>query len=417
MVKNILFISPTGTLDNGAEISIFHLMTHLVQEGHKVYNIVPQYHHPSQTSYYDRSRAEGIEVDFIPSLKWWWEDAPGGQPASSQAIQVSHLENIQYIRGVIRDRQIDLVITNTVNMPQGALAAACEDTPHYWLIHEFPDNEFAYYRDKIDFIIAHSDKIFSVTGGLQENLVPLFAPQPVETFISYTELTASQLGKGSTRRLVSVGRLTERKNQLELLQAFAKLNRPDLDLVFVGGWDDEYKAKCDRYISEQGLTNVKFLGHQDQPWAPLTDQDICILPSAMETFGLVYVEAMMKGLPIILSDNPGHLSAHAIFKGGHLYPSGDQASLVNRIEEVLADFARFKAEALTLQEEVASNYTVENSYQDILKGIETIVFRKKVTRHLGPLLASSKPDVNKGIDKQKFILAKIKEVLKRKLKL
>ena len=40
MKKNILFISPTGTLDNGAEISIFHLMKYLVQDGYHVINAI-----------------------------------------------------------------------------------------------------------------------------------------------------------------------------------------------------------------------------------------------------------------------------------------------------------------------------------------------------------------------------------------
>ena len=44
MKKKILFISPTGTLDNGAEISIVHLMEYLVQTGHQVINAIPDYH-------------------------------------------------------------------------------------------------------------------------------------------------------------------------------------------------------------------------------------------------------------------------------------------------------------------------------------------------------------------------------------
>ncbi len=38
--------------------------------------------------------------------------------------------------------------------------------PHFWLIHEFPKNEFAYYADKIDFIEEYSSELFSVTGEL-----------------------------------------------------------------------------------------------------------------------------------------------------------------------------------------------------------------------------------------------------------
>lgn len=59
IMKKILFVSPTGTLDNGAEISIFYLMTTLVQRGNKVINVAPDYPGVDKTSYkhkFDRDR-------------------------------------------------------------------------------------------------------------------------------------------------------------------------------------------------------------------------------------------------------------------------------------------------------------------------------------------------------------------------
>ena len=51
MTKTILFISPTGTLDNGAEISIVNLMKFLVEKGYRVLNVFPDYKVPSQEEY------------------------------------------------------------------------------------------------------------------------------------------------------------------------------------------------------------------------------------------------------------------------------------------------------------------------------------------------------------------------------
>ena len=51
MTKTILFISPTGTLDNGAEISIVNLMKFLVKKGYRVLNVVPDYKVPSKEEY------------------------------------------------------------------------------------------------------------------------------------------------------------------------------------------------------------------------------------------------------------------------------------------------------------------------------------------------------------------------------
>ena len=51
MSKTVLFISPTGTLDNGAEISIVNLMKFLVDRGCRVLNVFPDYKVASQEEY------------------------------------------------------------------------------------------------------------------------------------------------------------------------------------------------------------------------------------------------------------------------------------------------------------------------------------------------------------------------------
>ena len=188
IMKKILFVSPTGTLDNGAEISIFYLMTTLVQRGNKVINVAPDYPGVDKTSYKHKFDSSGIETYFLPAGKWWWEDAPGGLPENEEVRAFYYRENIAQIRRLIRENNIELVVTNTVNMFQGAVAAACESIPHFWLIHEFPENEFAYYLDKIDFIEEYSEEIYSVTGLLNQNLNSLFQNQQIKNFIPYSEV-------------------------------------------------------------------------------------------------------------------------------------------------------------------------------------------------------------------------------------
>jgi len=62
MKKKILFISPTGTLDNGAEISIVNLMEYLVETGHQVINAIPDYHVAVQQDYISSLAALAIET-------------------------------------------------------------------------------------------------------------------------------------------------------------------------------------------------------------------------------------------------------------------------------------------------------------------------------------------------------------------
>lgn len=371
MKKNILFISPTGTLDNGAEISIFHLMKYLVQDGYDVINAIPDYHVQVQQDYISTLAKEGIRTIALPSVKWWWEDAPGGLPGTHEERVNSYQENIAALRKLMVDSHIDLVITNTVNMFQGAVAAACEDIPHFWLIHEFPEGEFGYYKEKIDFVDEYSQEIFAVTGSLQKRLAQLLPHRKIRSFAPFTEIKAEKEQKlaGAECRILSVGRLTERKNQLELLQAYAKLSQPRPELVFIGAWDNEYKNKCDSYIDEHQLENIQFLGYHDNPWTEATTADIAVFPSAMETFGLVYIESIMNGLPTILSDNPGHLSAYEMFEEGQLYPTGNVDELTNQIQQCLENFEYLKKRSLDNIERVKNLYKVSSVYHDILEEI------------------------------------------------
>lgn len=374
MSKTVLFISPTGTLDNGAEISIVNLMKFLVDKGCRVLNVFPDYKVASQEEYRAALQNAGIETYGLSAVKWWWEEAPGGLPGNHFMRVNSYNKNIKDIRNIIVENKVDLVISNTVNVFQGALAAAYENVKHFWLIHEFPEGEFGYYKEKLDFIDSFSDEIFAVTGALTENLQNYFPKRKIYSFAPYTHIDSVESVKTESsyqHRIISVGRLTERKNQLELIKAFGLLDKFDIDLVFLGGWDEDYKQICDRYISEHHLKSISFLGHVDDPWSMITDKDIAVFPSSMETFGLVYVESVLNGIPTILSDNTGHRSAFEYMnEQGHMYHLGDLDALTRTISDTLAQFNQEKLEAVQAVPSLKKRYSLERVYSTIVEKLK-----------------------------------------------
>lgn len=406
-MKTVLFISPTGTLDNGAEVSIFNLMKFLVSEGYQVINIAPTQQKTSTNSYSKDFSTNGIECILVNAQRWWWEDAPGNLFGSEIDRAVSFRETINKIVTVIEEKQIDLVISNTVNVFQGALAAAIKNKPHFWLIHEFPENEFAYYKDKLDFIDTYSTEIFAVNGKLFERVSELFPERKVKAFSPYTEITYNKPKAGNKSRIVSIGRISERKNQLELIQAFEKIRNKELELIFIGGCDESYKEKCMKYIKDHHIKNIRFLGNKDNPWAEVTDKDICVFPSAMETFGLVYVEALLNGIPVILSDNPGHTSAYEMFKFGQLYPSGDISFLVNQMDDFLENFEQKQKEAVLFTSKAEEIYELSIVYKEIITELENSDnVEHHAIRHVANLLT---------LNEKKSKLAKLEFRIRQKL--
>lgn len=385
MTKTILFISPTGTLDNGAEISIVNLMKFLVDEGYRVLNVFPDYKVPSQEEYRTALQNAGIETYGLTAVKWWWEEAPGGSPGNHFMRVTSYNKNIKDIRNIIVDNKVDLVISNTVNVFQGALAAAFENVKHFWLIHEFPEGEFGYYKGKLDFIDKFSDDIFAVTGALTEDLEKYFPNRKIYSFAPYTQMDPKEEIKTDSNfhnRIISVGRLTQRKNQLELIKAFQLLNLEGTELVFLGAWDEDYKQICDDYIAEHHLKSISFLGHVDDPWSMITDKDLAVFPSSMETFGLVYVESVLNGIPTILSDNAGHRSAFEYMnEQGHMYHLGDLEALTRTISDTLAQFNKEKREAVQAVPSLKERYSLESVYANITKKLEdNELHHKKVNK-------------------------------------
>lgn len=370
-MKKILFISPTGTLDNGAELSIIQLMSLLKEKDYSVVNVIQSGYSESRDEYKKVMDELDIPLNVISISKWWWPEAPGGIIQDMSLATAEYREAIAQLRTIIEKYEIDLVISNTVNVYLGAIAASISEIPHYWIIHEFPENEFSYYRSKVPFISDMSNAIFTVDGNLKETWSRLLTERDILGFLPYTKVIPKErLPKGDKIRFVSIGRINERKNQIALLKAYKILGNFDIELFFIGPWDEDYKVICNDYIEKNKLTNVKFSGYQNNPWDLVTDKDICVFPSQMETFGLVYIEAVLNGLPVIASDNIGHQTVQSLFELPVLYPKNDIQALSERLNQAASSFEQIKEEANYLKENLYDKYTPEIAYQSILEKIE-----------------------------------------------
>lgn len=376
----ILFVSPVGAMFSGAEVSIVNLMKLLVQQGHEVYNVIPDNSPHSDKDYLRHMGTAGIKLFQLKTNQWWWPESKT-LDISDLEIQASQQKNIEEVREIIQNEQIELVISNTVNVFQGAMAAACEKVRHFYIIHEFPFGEFGYYNDLIPLIDDLSDKIFVVEGELYHTLTNYFTTDKLIPFIPYTEVQERPLKNSTISRFVSIGGINERKNQLELLEAYHQLNQKEIELVFIGGWDEQYKKLMDDYIQTHHLDRVTFVGFHSDPWSLVTDKDILVLPATLETFSLVFVESVLNGVPAIISDNLGHLSSSKFLESGNLYPLGDRDLLSQQMATVIDHFDTYKEKQLLDQELARKKYNLETIY-DIFKDyieVETPIGNQKLS--------------------------------------
>ncbi len=157
--------------------------------------------------------------------------------------------------------------------------------------------------------------------------------------------------------LLWVGRLEKLKGVDILIDAVAQLDEPDVLLLVVGG--DEHgqvlRAELEAQAQEAGLGgNIRFTGavpHEELP-AWYSAADVCVVPSYYESFGLVAVEAMACGTPVVASRVGGLVSTVTDGVNGYLIPwrcpepFAEKLEVLIRNPELRANFARSARESV-----------------------------------------------------------------------
>ncbi|GAB4260152.1 MAG: glycosyltransferase [Pararhodobacter sp.] len=137
--------------------------------------------------------------------------------------------------------------------------------------------------------------------------------------------------------LVNIGRFSEQKGQLLLIEAMAEVQRRGVDarLVLVG--DGELRTPIERLISQHGLGRVVHLtGWLDEAGVrrELEGAHGLVLPSFAEGLPMVIMEAMASSRPVISTWIAGIPELVQDGRTGWLVPAGDVASLVEAITEL-----------------------------------------------------------------------------------
>lgn len=172
-----------------------------------------------------------------------------------------------------------------------------------------------------------------------------------------------ELPKYREKRIVSVGRLHQQKNQRLLINAFSKVSPkfPEYRLEIYG--DGELKEELTQLIDEIGLADKIILkGTSNAIFDCIYNASLFVLTSDFEGMPNALMEAMALGLPCISTDcRPG--GARTLIKdgeNGYIVPIGDMEILANTMESLLKN--KEKAEELAKN---AQKIRITNSCREI----------------------------------------------------
>jgi glycosyltransferase involved in cell wall biosynthesis len=179
--------------------------------------------------------------------------------------------------------------------------------------------------------------------------------------------------------IVLVGRIERRKGVAELLKAVNIMKQPyrrnEKIVVSVVGdvWDPSYYRELLEYKKQMQLDEVNFVGFVDDLPNYLSQADILVCPSLSETFGIVNLEAMASGLPIVATSVGAIPDTLVDGQTGFLVPPGDTEALAERLSRLVADnelradmgrMGRKRVEALFSMDRIAS--VMSDIYQELV---------------------------------------------------
>lgn len=147
--------------------------------------------------------------------------------------------------------------------------------------------------------------VYSVGVGI--DLERLQAREMLESPLS---ARLQSLKKDNKKILMYVGRIEPRRNTIFLLDVFKAVYEDDknTNLLIVGRGEKEYKEKCFEHAKEIGIEDaIIYEEYIDQKYLPLvySYSDVFLLPTIYEIFGMVLLEAMYFGAPVITTYNGG----------------------------------------------------------------------------------------------------------------
>jgi glycosyltransferase involved in cell wall biosynthesis len=184
-----------------------------------------------------------------------------------------------------------------------------------------------------------------------------------------------KLGVGSEQIVMFLGKITPRKRVDVLARAFARLNRKDTWLVIAG--NDIGTGKQLRELTvELGIeSRTRFAGllRGDERLQALADADVVVYPSQHEIFGLVPLEALLAGSPVVVADDSGCGEVVRTVGGGLVTPLGDVERLAGAIGTMLDAGAEWRSAAARAADRVRAQYgdrvvcdQLEQVYNEVL---------------------------------------------------
>lgn len=221
--------------------------------------------------------------------------------------------------------------------------------------------------------------LLAMAPALRDKCRHIYNGIPLDEVRAQARAPGRTLPRDGKLHVVSVGRLVRNKGFQTLIDAACLLNDPGIVFTIVGEGPQrgEFEAQI---AARQPGSPVHLAGHIDNPFPMLASADIFLSVSERESFGIVLVEALCLGIPVVATDCPsGPAEILEDGKFGELVPVGDAAAVARAIQSLADDGSR-REHLSDLGPQRAADFSLERHCRNVADLFQPLLGKQALDR-------------------------------------
>ena len=263
--------------------------------------------------------------------------------------------NIDRLASLIRRFDVDIVHARSRAPAWSARAAARRTGRHFVTTFHNAYGDGSLLKHRYNAVMASGERVIAISHFVGEHVAANYGvpPERLRVIPRGIDINRFDPGKVQPERLIALmkawrlpesaplvllpGRLTRWKGQLVLIDAIARLNRPELHAVILGSGNARYRRELEAAVERTGAAgNFRFIDDSPAMAVAYMLADVVVSAStAPEGFGRVVVEAQAMGRPVIATAHGGALETVRPGETGLLVPPGDAGALAEALAATL----------------------------------------------------------------------------------
>jgi glycosyltransferase involved in cell wall biosynthesis len=281
---------------------------------------------------------------------------------------------------LLRSRPFDLVHSSFAvpSGPSGLWLARRAGIPHVLTVHggdiydpskRLSPHRTPGLRETVRWVVRGSDRVVAQSTDTARRTREIYVDREIDRIplafrpMECAPASRAELGlRTSDRVLVTVGRLVARKGLDQLLRVFARIDDPALRLIVIG--EGPERPTLEQACAALGIAErVRFTGFvsEEQKYGFLSAADLYVSTTLHEGFGIVFLEALSRGVPVICYDEGGQIDFidDAV---GQLVPVHDEAAFGQAVRRHLAAPDLLRKKGLAARDR-AAEFSIERFTQ------------------------------------------------------